>query len=57
MGAFVAVRFNVDSLETLGTPPPGRRDTSVLEPFLIDRAAALLDVLLVKLTQVVAEMV
>lgn len=58
-GALVAVALDVVANQALGAAPPGRRGVAAVEPLLVDGrgAASLLNVLLVELAQVVAEVV
>jgi hypothetical protein len=56
--AIITALLNVIANKTLGAPPPSRRRIPPIKPLLIiDGAAALLNVLLVELAQVVAEVV
>lgn len=55
--ALEAVLGDVNADETAMASPPGGRDIAALEPVLVDGISALLDVLAVELTQVVAEVI
>lgn len=55
--AFVAMAADVDSLQALGAAPPGDGGIASFKPVLLCCHAALLNVLFVKVSQVVAKVV
>lgn len=55
--AFVTRLVHVDSCQAFGASPPCRRSVSAIEPLLLDGASALLNVFLVELAKMVAEVI
>lgn len=55
--AFVTMAADVDSLQAFGASPPGVRGIAAFEPIFLGCDSTLLNVLLVKVSQVVAEVI